>query len=66
VTKLTPAGNALIYSTYLGGSDDDGGSGIAVDAAGWAYVTGDTISTTWIMHTISARSLASLADASRV
>ncbi len=45
VTKLTPAGNALVYSTYLGGSGDDGGHGIAVDAAGSAYVTGNTTST---------------------
>ena len=35
-------GAALIYSTYLGGSDNDTGQGIAVDAAGYAYVTGDT------------------------
>jgi uncharacterized repeat protein (TIGR01451 family) len=45
VTKLTPAGNALVYSTYLGGSGDDQGYGIAVDAAGSAYVTGYTSST---------------------
>jgi uncharacterized protein (TIGR03437 family) len=47
VTKLTPAGNALSYSTYLGGSDDDEGYGIAVDAAGSAYVTGYTASTSF-------------------
>ena len=40
VTKLNPAGNALVYSTYLGGSGEDEGYGIAVDAAGSAYVTG--------------------------
>ena len=45
VTKLTPAGNALVYSTYLGGSGADAGSGIAVDGAGSAYVTGCTNST---------------------
>ena len=44
VTKLTPAGNALAYSTYLGGSGNDQGSGIAVDAAGYAYVTGSSTS----------------------
>ena len=34
----------LVYSTYLGGSGDEFGSGIAVDAAGAAYVTGGTSS----------------------
>ena len=36
----TPTGSALVYSTYLGGSDADQAIGIAVDAAGNAYVTG--------------------------
>ena len=45
VTKLSPGGSALVYSTYLGGSDNDFGSGIAVDASGSAYVTGETGST---------------------
>jgi hypothetical protein len=34
----------LVYSTYLGGSDRNGGSGIAIDLAGNAYVTGGTLS----------------------
>ena len=42
VTKLNATGSALVYSTYLGGSDDDVGHGIAVDGAGNAYVTGLT------------------------
>ena len=45
VTKLNPTGTGLIYSTYLGGSSNDEGFGIAVDAAGNAYVTGFTGST---------------------
>jgi len=45
VTKLNPTGSALVYSTYLGGSDYDFGSAIAVDTAGNAYVTGRTYST---------------------
>ena len=45
VTKINATGSALIYSTYLGGSGDDYGSGIALDSAGNAYVTGYTTST---------------------
>jgi hypothetical protein len=45
VTKLTAAGAALAYSTYLGGSGVDYGFEIAVDGAGAAYVTGSTDST---------------------
>ena len=45
VAKLNPTGSALVYSTYLGGSVDDFGYGIAVDSAGDAYVTGFTEST---------------------
>ncbi|MBI1733651.1 MAG: SBBP repeat-containing protein [Candidatus Rokubacteria bacterium] len=44
VTKIAPAGNALTYSTYLGGSGDDAALGIAVGADGSAYVTGETAS----------------------
>ena len=45
VAKLNPAGSALVYSTYLGGSADTLGYGIAVDNAGHAYVTGYTMFT---------------------
>jgi hypothetical protein len=41
VTKTTMAG-AILYSTYLGGSDEDIGYGIAVDPGGNAFVTGMT------------------------
>jgi hypothetical protein len=44
VTKFNPSGSALFYSTYLGGGNVDEGTGIAVDSAGNAYVTGDTTS----------------------
>jgi uncharacterized protein (TIGR03437 family) len=52
VSKLNPAGSALVYSTYLGGSgrilfsfgpqqwEGDGATGLSVDSAGSAYVTG--------------------------
>ena len=48
ITKFNSAGTALIYSTFLGGSNsgyggsEDYGTGIAVDAQGNATVTGDT------------------------
>jgi len=44
VTKLSGAGNSLVYSTYLGGAGRDGGNDIAVDSSGCAYVTGGTSS----------------------
>ena len=44
VLKLNPAGDQLVYSTYLGGTREEGfeGGGLALDAAGQAYVTGVT------------------------
>ncbi|MBN1609569.1 MAG: SBBP repeat-containing protein, partial [Polyangiaceae bacterium] len=45
VAKVNAAGTALLYCGYLGGSDGDAGRGIAVDAAGNAYLVGDTGST---------------------
>ncbi len=45
VAKLNPAGSALVYSTYLGGSLDDRASAIALDGVGDAYVSGTTSST---------------------
>jgi Beta-propeller repeat len=45
VSKINPAGSALVYSTYLGGHDLDRGYSIAVDSTGSAYVTGETYAT---------------------
>lgn len=45
VAKVNPAGSALVYSTYLGGSSVDFATRIAVDASGAAYVAGETGST---------------------
>ena len=42
VAKLNPAGTALIYSTFIGGSNFDFGRAIAVDASGNAYIAGQT------------------------
>jgi len=49
ISELNPAGTALLYSTYLGGSGTSGGGdfgyGIALDSANNVYVTGATYST---------------------
>ncbi len=45
VAKFSPAGTSLVYSTYLGGSQVDSISAIAVDSSLFAYVTGETCST---------------------
>ncbi|MEN3332353.1 MAG: hypothetical protein V7641_1718 [Blastocatellia bacterium] len=42
VAKINPSGTALVYCGYIGGAGDDVGLGIAADAAGNAYVTGQT------------------------
>ena len=42
VTKVNPNGTALIYAGYIGGSQFDVGSAVAVDAGGHAYVAGYT------------------------
>lgn len=48
VTKLNASGTGVVYSTYLGaGSETDYASGIAVDAAGSAYITGTTTGATF-------------------
>jgi hypothetical protein len=44
VTKINPSGSAFVYSTYLGGSTNDGGGGITADSSGNAYVSGSTSS----------------------
>ena len=44
VTELNPTGSALVYSTYLGGTGNDTGIAIALDASANAYVTGQTSS----------------------
>jgi hypothetical protein len=45
IAKLSPAGSALSYATYLGGSGFELGGGMALGAAGTVYLTGSTLST---------------------
>lgn len=44
IAKINPLGSALVYSSYLGGNQDDFAQAIAVSAAGNAYLTGTTFS----------------------
>ena len=44
IAKLNASGNALLYSTFLGGSGYESGNSIAVDGTGAAYVAGETTS----------------------
>lgn len=44
VAVLNPTGSAVLYGTYLGGSDDDWGTTLVRDAAGALYVMGPTLS----------------------
>jgi hypothetical protein len=45
IAKVSPQGSQLIYSTYLGGTNQDSGRSIALDSEGSAYITGFTVST---------------------
>ena len=44
VTKLNPSGSTILYSTFIGGDDDDRGHDLAVDEHGNVYLTGSTSS----------------------
>ena len=50
VAKLNPAGNVLVFSTYLGGNAVDHGAGIALDAVHNVYVTGSTYSSNFPVY----------------
>jgi hypothetical protein len=63
VAKLSADGSALLYSSFLGGGDKDEGLGIAVDAAGAAYVTGWTASTDFPILSATQASLSGTTDA---
>jgi len=42
ITKLSPTGNSMVYSSYLGGNSSDAAYGVAIDASGNAYLTGSS------------------------
>ncbi len=56
IAKINPGtttGPQLLYSTYVGGTGDDIGNGIAIDASGNAYITGSTSSSDFPKATIA-------------
>jgi uncharacterized protein (TIGR03437 family) len=56
IAELNSTGSSILYSSYIGGTDDDSGNGIALDGTGNAYVTGGTVSTGGFPTTSSAYS----------
>ena len=44
IVELNPTGSALLFSTFLGGSNSEGGADIARDPSGDVYITGSTYS----------------------
>ena len=63
VAKLNPAGTAMAYATYLGGSGNDEGKGIAVDTGGNAYVVGVARSSNFPIRNPFRAALNGLTDA---
>ena len=62
ITKLSANGNALVYSTYLGGSGEEGGYAIAVDGTGNVYAAGRTYSTNFPLASAHQSTLGGGAD----
>ena len=54
VVKINTNGTNIVYSEYIGGSRDDIGRGIAVDASGNAFITGETVSTNFPVKMLSS------------
>jgi len=58
-TKLNASGSGVVYSTYIGGTGDDGATSVTIDSTGTAYIKGNTFSTNFpttpgsFQHTLS-------------
>ena len=62
VTKLNSTGTALVYSTYIGGSDDDFGLGIAIDASNNVYIVGYSYSGNYDLQNPFQSTLSGMTD----
>ena len=63
VTKVSADGSALLYSTFLGGTDSEVGNGIAIDGSGNAYVVGQTLSSDFPLQNAYDGTLSGSTDA---
>ncbi len=63
LTKLNSNGNAIIFSTYLGGAESDKGRSLAIDTSQNIYITGDTFSTDFPTLSSFQNTLAGRGDA---
>ncbi|MDX2043803.1 MAG: SBBP repeat-containing protein [Acidobacteriota bacterium] len=63
LVKLSPSGNSLLFSTYLGGGATDVANAVAVDASGNAFVTGGTISTNFPLQAALNANFGGVSDA---
>jgi len=64
VMRLAPNGSSLVYSTYLGGNNNDYGYAIALDGANNAYITGSTESSSFsVPSTMKRTSRGGISDA---
>ena len=63
VTKIAPDGGSLIYSTYIGGTNEDMGDAVAIDPSGNAYITGRTWSNDFPLKNPVQPTLAGIYDA---
>ena len=62
LTEIDAAGSRILYSTYLGGNDDDAVASIALDSSGNIYLAGSTRSSSFTGHNVVQKSSAGCAD----
>jgi len=63
IAKISASGDSLLYSSYLGGSEYDGGRSIALDMDGNIYITGDTRSADFPLANAAQETLNGSSDA---